>query len=546
MRAAVLYGILGSLALTGLATAPAADAARDTGTRTPAPVSVSRAAEGPEARGVAVAAARAARAGVDFGACPAAEGLPAPVECGTVTVPLDYARPGGRQLKLTVSHVGATGPRAERQGKLVFNPGGPGTSGNYFPLLSRSPEWRRLAEVYDFVGYAPRGVDRSGALSCQHPDKFMKAPSNTSERPSEREKRARIAQARAYADGCAENAGLRHYTSLNNARDLDVLRAALGERRLTYLGASYGTYFGSLYAALFPGHVRRMVFDSPVDPDPRQIWYGNNLRQSAAFEERWADWQRWVARHDDVYHLGGSRREVAAAYEQARRMIEKKPAGGRVGTAQLQAGFLQAAYADAYWAPAATALADYLAGKPGALVEFAADDPADNAAEENGNAVYTAVECNDAPWPTNWKTWDRDNSRLARVAPFETWENAWMNLPCAFWSAPRQRPLDVRTDAGELPPVLLLAAERDAATPYDGARELARRLGGSADLVTEKDAGSHGLAGGANDCVNKHVDRYLRTGRAPGDVTCAPHPEPKAVRGGKRSVAPGAGGPADG
>ncbi|WP_407566384.1 alpha/beta hydrolase [Streptomyces sp. 184] len=537
----MLYGILGSLALTGLAAAPAADAAR-TGTAVP----VSRAAEGPEARGVAVAAARAAKAGVDFARCPAAEGLPAPIECGTVAVPLDYARPGGRQLELTVSRIGATGPRAERQGRLVFNPGGPGGSGTYFPLLSRSPEWRRLAEAYDFVGYAPRGVERSGALSCQDPDEFMKAPSNTSPRPSEREKRARIEKARAYADGCAGIPGLRHYTSLNNARDLDVLRAALGERKLTYLGASYGTYFGSLYAALFPDHVRRMVFDSPVDPDPRQIWYGNNLRQSAAFEERWADWQRWVARHHDVYRLGRSRWEVAAAYERARELIEKEPVAGKVGTAQLQAGFLRAAYADGYWAPAATALADYLDGRPGTLAEFAADDPEDNGAEENGNAVYTAVECNDAPWPTDWETWDRDNSRLARVAPFETWENAWMNLPCAFWAGPRQQPLDVRTGAGELPPVLLLAAERDAATPYDGARELARRLGGSADLVTEKDAGSHGLAGGANACVNKHVDTYLLTGRAPGDVNCAPHPEPKAERGRKRSVAPGAGGPAVG
>ncbi|WP_225793979.1 alpha/beta hydrolase [Streptomyces aculeolatus] len=541
MRAAVLYGILGSLALTGLAAAPAADAAR-----TATAVHVSRAADGPEARGAAVAADRAAGAGVDFGRCQAAEGLPAPIECGTVAVPLDYAHPRGRQLKLTVSRIGATGPRAERQGKLVFNPGGPGGSGTYFPLLSRSPEWRRLAAAYDFVGYAPRGVERSGALSCQDPDEFMKAPSNTSEHPSEREKRARIERAHAYANGCARIAGLRHYTSLNNARDLEVLRAALGERKLTYLGASYGTYFGSLYAALYPGHVRRMVLDSPVDPDPRQIWYGNNLRQSAAFEERWADWQRWVAKHDDVYGLGRSRWEVAAAYQRARERIEKEPVAGRIGTAQLQAAFLRAVYADGYWAPAATALADYLGGRPGTLAEFAADDPSDNAAEENGNAVYTAVECNDAPWPTDWETWDRDNSRLARVAPFETWENAWMNLPCAFWTGPRQQPLDVRTGAGELPPVLLLAAERDAATPYDGARELARRLGGSADLVTEKDAGSHGLAGGENGCVNKHVDTYLLTGRKPGDVACAPHPEPKAERGGKRSVAPGTGGPAVG
>lgn len=114
---------------------------------------------------------------------------------------------------------------------------------------------------------------------------------------------------------------------------------------------------------------------------------------------------------------------------------------------------------------------------------------------ENSNAVYTAVECNDAPWPADFEVWDRDNTRLARRAPFETWDNVWTNLPCAYWQGPRQRPLDVRTAPGELPPTLVLAAERDAATPYEGALELRRRLAGSV-LVTERDAGTHGIAGG--------------------------------------------------
>ena len=152
---------------------------------------------------------------------------------------------------------------------------------------------------------------------------------------------------------------------------------------------------------------------------------------------------------------------------------------------------------------------------------------------ENGNAVYTAVECNDAPWPTSWRVWDRDNTRLARTAPFETWDNAWMNLPCAYWPAPRQTPLDVRTGPGELPPVLILAAERDAATPYAGALELRRRLSGSA-LVTERGAGTHGIAGGPNQCVNAHLDAYLLVGRLPGrNAECAPHAEPRpAARAG--------------
>lgn len=123
--------------------------------------------------------------------------------------------------------------------------------------------------------------------------------------------------------------------------------------------------------------------------------------------------------------------------------------------------------------------------------------------------------------------WDRDNTRLARVAPFETWANAWMNLPCAYWPAPRQRPVDVRTGPGELPPTLILAAERDAAAPYAGALEMQRRLADSV-LVTERDAGTHGIAGGPNACVNAHLEAYLLQGRLPvRHAFCAPHPEPE-------------------
>ncbi|MGA4838982.1 alpha/beta hydrolase [Streptomyces sp. G45] len=525
MRAAALYGTAGSLVLTALVAAPSGSAAAH-------PVD-------PEARGVAVAVQRAEAAGIRFGACPKAEGLPPVVRCGTVTVPLDYAHPDGRQIKLTVSRGEATGQvrgkRVARQGALVFNPGGPGASGMYFPLVRVLPEWRRLAAAYDLVGYAPRGVARSAPLTCQDPKQFAKAPSQSPTYPDETYKKERIARAKAYALGCARNGGeaLRHYTSLNNARDLDVLRAALGERKLTYLGASYGTYFGAVYATLFPTHVRRMVFDSAVDPDPERIWYANNLDQSAAFEDRWADFRAWVARHDRTYRLGSTAEEVRLSYERVRAELTHRPAGGKVGSAQLHAAFLKAGYYDDYWPLRALALSQYLKGNPKPLIEQAAPDPAAAAEEENGTAVYTAVLCNDAPWPTDFRVWDEDNTRLARHAPFETWDNAWMNLPCAYWPAPRQRPVDVGASADVLPPTLILAAERDAATPYKGALKLRDRLGGSV-LVTERGAGTHGVAGGPNRCVNGHLEAYLLKGRLPvRGAECAPHPEPEPLAAGR-------------
>ncbi|WP_267242240.1 alpha/beta fold hydrolase [Streptomyces sp. PR69] len=532
MRATALKGAaagLTSLVLTAFAVTPAGSAPLSSPEAAHQPAAA--AAGWAEAAGVEVAAARAAVSGVDFGRCHKEEMLPASVECGTVSVPLDYADPTGEQIELTVSRTGARGEPGERQGALVYNPGGPGASSMYFPLLGQLKGWQRIARAYDLVGYAPRGVARSAPLSCQDPADFLKAPTQAPAHPSLSYKMERVAEAKAYARGCADRNGpaLRHYHSLNNARDLQVLRAALGERKLTFMGASYGTYIGALYATLFPSQVRRMVFDSAVNPDPRQIWYQNNLDQSLAFEARWADFRAWVARHDDVYGLGATAEEVARSYEKVRARLAYRPAGGTVGPGQLHAAFLGAAYYDDYWPRRAAALSEFLKGNEKPLIEQAAPKAETAKARENGNAVYTAVECNDAPWPTEWEVWDRDNSELARKAPFETWDNAWMNLPCAYWSEPRQQPLEVGAGEGELPPTLILAAERDAATPYAGALELQRRLAGSA-LVTELDSGTHGIGGGSNACVNSHMERYLLTGKTPERrAACAPHPEPDPV-----------------
>ncbi|MFI7100980.1 alpha/beta hydrolase [Streptomyces sp. NPDC050161] len=563
MRALALYGTIGSLVLSALATAPA-DGATGASAAPPAPVVHP----------------------ISFGRCAPVEHLPSTVECGTLTVPLDYARPEGKKIKLTVSRIRATAPK-ERQGALIFNPGGPGGSSMEFPLYGSLPEWRRTARAYDFVGYAPRGVGRSAPLSCQDPEKFAKAPSDSQVHPTEAFKRHKTAQAKAYAQGCARRAGadLPFYNSVNNARDLDMLRAGLGERKLTFMGASYGTYFGAVYATLFPGHVRRMIFDSIVDPDPRQIWYRNNLDQNVSFEGRWNDWRRWVAKHHDVYRLGTSAQAVQRAYDTVLQQVRKHPAGGKVGPAQLQASFLNVGYNDAYWPLRAKALAEYVRGNPKPLTTQAAAHREDAADAENSNAVYTAVECNDAAWPRDLRTWDRDNTDVARVAPFATWDNAWMNLPCAFWPRPadsaadgltaavgkaadgpskgtpapggddiaeaarqvaateadgalhrRHGPVDIRTAPGALPPVLLLAAERDGATPYPGALELQRRLSGSS-LVTEQGSGTHGIALGDNACVNKYTEAYLLDGKMPAHrVYCGPRAEPRPDAQSERSL----------
>jgi len=486
-----------------------------------------------EARGAAIAAARAAQQGVDWQDCPADWGLEKPIQCGWVTVPLDYAKPYGKQIKIAVDRIGNTGTRAERQGALVYNPGGPGGSGLRFPrrVTTKAPVWQNVAKAYDFVGFDPRGVGKSAPISCVDPQEFVKAPKMDPVPDSEADKLAQRKLAREYAEGCHERSGamLPHMTTPNTARDLDVIRAALGEKKLNFLGVSYGTYLGAVYGTLFPDHVRRMITDSVVNPSREKIWYQANLDQDVAFEMRWRDWQDWVAKHDATFHLGTTRAEVQAKWLQLRATAKKEPLGGVVGPAELTGFFQSAPYYDSAWVPVATVFSKYVAGDTQALVDAAAPDLSDtagNAASENGNAVYTAVECADAKWPRSWERWDRDNTRLHRDHPFLTWSNAWMNLPCATWPVKQRTPVDVKTGKG-LPPVLIVQAERDAATPYGGALELHKRFKGSR-LITEKDAGSHGVTSLANSCVNERVDAYLLTGKLDArDVTCAPHATPK-------------------
>ena len=161
-----------------------------------------------------------------------------------------------------------------------------------------------------------------------------------------------------------------------------------------------------------------MVFDSAVNPDPEQIWYRNNLDQSAAFERRWADFRAWIARHDKAYGLGATPEEVLRSYEKARARLAAEPAGGKVGPGQLQGAFLQAGYYDDYWPHARAGAVRVSEGRPEAADPSRPGRSPEAAAEqENGNAVYTAVECNDAPWPTDLAHLGPRQHRGSRARP---------------------------------------------------------------------------------------------------------------------------------
>ncbi|MFD7977161.1 alpha/beta hydrolase [Streptomyces sp. NPDC059071] len=462
------------------------------------------------------------------------------LQCATLKVPLNHDDPAGRSITLALTRVAHTAKTF--QGPLLVNPGGPGGSGRGMAGYVAAALPAQVAAQYDVIGFDPRGVGKSEpALNCL-PGHFDPVRPDSVPGGADGE-RAGVERAQAFAKACGEKYAdvLPYIDTVSTARDMDAIRAALGAPRLNYLGYSYGTYLGAVYARLHPERVRRMALDSVVNP--HGVWYEDNLAQDYAFDTRHKDFAAWVARNDDAYRLGTDPAAVEAAWYGMREELRTRPASGKVGPGELEDTFLPGGYYNGYWPKLAAAFSAYVNERDGApLVKAYEDFAASDAAAENGYSVYASVQCRDAAWPRDWNVWRKDNWDTHAKAPFSTWNNAWYNAPCAFWPVESLTPPDVTND--RLPPVLVLQATDDAATPYEGGVALHRMVRGSS-LVVEEGGGNHGVTLAGNDCMDEHLAAYLSTGKVPrgtegseADAVCEtlPEPEPaeakaKAARG---------------
>jgi pimeloyl-ACP methyl ester carboxylesterase len=453
--------------------------------------------------------------------------------CAALRVPLNYNKPGGRTITLALSEVPATAPPGQRQGILLVNPGGPGGSGLGLASFVAQGLDPAVAARYDIVGFDTRGVGASRpALHC-NPAFFAHERPNYIPANAAAE-RVLINRAKAYAAGCEKKFGwlLPYMTTANIARDMDQIRAAMGQSKLSYFGYSYGTYIGQVYATLFPKRVHRMVLDSTVDPTG--IWYADNIAQDYAFQGRMNAFYAWAARYDNAYQLGSTPSAVRRSYYTVRARLIAHPAadpsGPAIGPDELDDTFVAGGYNNGYWPALAGAISAYL--RPGgSRQQLVTIFNQIGKQSENEFAVYNAVECADVAWPRNWAKWDADSRTVYRKAPFETWDNTWFNAACAFW--PVHGPAKpMKIGASGLPGILMLQGTLDAATPYAGAQNAHRRLP-TAKMVVVRGGGNHGqsLSFPANSCVNGYLNGYLATGAlpsAPGlvNATCAPLPDP--------------------
>jgi pimeloyl-ACP methyl ester carboxylesterase len=444
--------------------------------------------------------------------------------CAEIEVPLDYAEPEGETITLSLLKVLAGDP-AQRVGSLVVNPGGPGGSGIEYAANSNLYFGSELRQAFDIVGFDPRGVGESSPVDCLSDadvDAFV-ASDPDPDTPAEVAESDRMI--RAFGRGCVERSGdlAAHMSTAEAARDVDIIRELLGDRRLTWFGASYGTLLGATYAELFPERVGRMVLDAALDPSLSAV--DMSLAQARGFEVALRAYIGACVERGGCF-LGGTVDEGARRVRQLLDDVERSPIKGdgerrlHVGNAVL--GIWAPLYNDSYWPVLDSALQQAFRGDGGALLQLSdaytsrgPDGYVDNSIE----ALY-AVNCLDA---------DADDAvpssevpalvpRFEKASPTFGAIFAHGLSACASWPISRDRdPGPLRAAGAE--PILVVGTSRDPATPLAWAEALASQLE-PGTLVT-RDGDGHGGYNAGNDCVDRVVESYLVSGEVPeSDVTC--------------------------
>uniref|UniRef100_A0AAU2UWD3 Alpha/beta hydrolase n=1 Tax=Streptomyces sp. NBC_00003 TaxID=2903608 RepID=A0AAU2UWD3_9ACTN len=446
------------------------------------------------------------------------------VQCADVVVPLDYADPWGRTITVAISRLKATDTR-HRIGSILLNNGGPGG-----PAVQSPPEFhtwmKKAGPRYDVVGFDPRFVGRSTPLDCGWPVGTNLFSAGLGRAGFERQ----VALQKDLADKCrATNASvLPHITTRNTARDMDVIRGVLGEKKISYFGYSYGTYLGTVYTQMFPGRVDRMVLDGAIDPRE----FGPRLLREAVGEneQALADWATWAMARDETYGLGRTRGEVLATVDRIIKASARGPltVGAAPESYQLDdtlVPFILLAGIDSDTEASRAALGEQVsvlnkaaAGQPTRLSpQLAATLRLALTGEQSQTgSVQSAVICGDRAAPRDPEVYWRDIERSRAAYPrFGALTN---NLgPCAFWDRPREEPTQVKEDAK----ILIVSATGDPRTPHKGAVALHGLLP-SSKLITVEGANRHAIYGlYENACVDNRVNQYLATGKLPaGDKVC--------------------------
>ncbi|MCK1798046.1 alpha/beta hydrolase [Streptomyces sp. XM4193] len=436
------------------------------------------------------------------------------VECGTLDVPLDYKKPDGRTIEVMISRLASKNPD-KRRGVLLTNPGGPGGAGLSFPAQLKALGLPQdVLDSYDVIGVDPRGVGRSTPVTCDLTDEQQAKGNIPPYAATEADVDEWAAESEKIAEQCANSETadmLPHTTTANTARDLDRIRAALGERTASFLGYSYGTHLGAVYSSLFPETTDRVVLDSSLGPNGWDSEAGRDFGRG--MEDRFPDFAEWAAERPE-FGLGTTAKQVRAKYFELAERLDEAPEQEIDGVGFRHMTFAQL-YADDDASLTLLAKTWQALDKGTELPPFP-EPPTMNL--ENAIAGRLHVVCADSRWPTSVDYYKRNVATDRERYPL--YGAAAANIqPCAFWQDPVEKPVEI-TDEGKRN-ILIAQNDRDPATPLAGAQKMRRALGDRAALVTA-DVGGHGtyvLAG--NACADDRVTSYLVDGEFPSDdVAC--------------------------
>lgn len=430
------------------------------------------------------------------------------VKCARFSVPYDYKKPSVGHFSLKLMMHPASDPK-RRIGSMLVNPGGPGFGGSYLAENASSYFSSNLLERFDIVAWDPRGTGESTPfVDCVSDyDKYF----TTDPTPeNDTQKQALITASKTFSEECGKNSGeILPYISTNNTvRDMDMIRAALGEAKITYFGFSYGSELGATWATMFPTTVRAAVLDGAADPNADYMEGG--LQQAAGFEKELTVFlSRCSADPDCVFHNGGKAEE---AFDALMIEVDKNPIlvskkRSPVNQAVAYTAVSQAMYSSSMWSQLEQALRNAQKGDGAGLLDLY-----DSYYQRQGDGTYgneleafNAIYCLDDPGPTTIEKTDSYLPAFKKAAP-RMWPGFTGGYGCVFW--PVKPDLRIHITGKGAGPIIVVGTTGDAATPLASSRQMATALEDGRLLVVT--ANRH-TGYGENNCVTDSVDNYLFT-----------------------------------
>ena len=451
------------------------------------------------------------------------------LKCARLTVPMDYSKPDGKTVTLGLLRRKATDP-SHRVGTLFVNPGGPGASGvDAAASLASAVAGNDLGKRFDLVGFDPRGIGSSEpAVHCLTDAERDKQRADDIEDSSAAGIAKEAAQFRDYASKCAQRSGsdlLANIGTRDVAKDLDVMRSALGDKKLTYLGYSYGTFLGTTYAEQFPANVRALVLDGAVDPS--QSPADEQVAQSAGFQKAFDQFAAWCAQRQDCA-LGRDASKAVQAYHDLVIPLIKNPAdtgdGRKLTFGDATTATVQALYTQQLWETLNSGLVQLKRGLGATLMTMADlyDGRDTDGKYSNEQDAFAAIQCVDNPQSKDQAADLDAERRSTAAAPFlDNGQPLPTSSPgdsCSYWPVPSTSQPHLPKVSG-LPVTLVISTTNDPATPYQAGVNLANALGGF--LLTYQSTQHTAFLQGS-DCVDQVGVNYLVNLKVPAaDPRCS-------------------------